>query len=188
MSHELRIASPANKPFRVIAGAFPRATPGIAAHVGFGANLSYEHQTLSGQGTLVSGSYFPVLGVQPALASVPAAGILVAATYWRAPELLRRIRMPWLTVLGICVLFVVINAAAITPERMERLNRTARKHSAATFDRELLRAHTIDRMIKGVETGDPWDSVLELALAISLAAFPKYSCDAACTPYAPRPK
>jgi len=52
-----------------------------------------------------------VLGVQPALASVPAAGILVAATYWRAPELLRRIRMPWLTVLGICVLFVVIDAA-----------------------------------------------------------------------------
>ena len=52
-----------------------------------------------------------VLGVQPALASVPAAGILVAATYWRAPELLRRIRMPWLTVMGICVLFLVIDAA-----------------------------------------------------------------------------
>ena len=35
----------------------------------------------------------------------------LAATYWRAPELLRRIRMPWLTVLGICVLFLVIDAA-----------------------------------------------------------------------------
>ena len=55
----------------------------------------------------------------------------------------------------------------IPPERMERLNRTARKHSAATFDRELLRAHTIDRMIKGVETGDPWASIVELALGIS---------------------
>ena len=55
----------------------------------------------------------------------------------------------------------------IPPERMERLNRTARKHSPATFDRELLRAHTIDRMIKGVETGDPWSSVIELALGIS---------------------
>lgn len=55
----------------------------------------------------------------------------------------------------------------IPPERMERLNRTARKHSAATFDRELLRAHTIDRMIKGVETGDPWSSVVDLALGIS---------------------
>jgi arsenical pump membrane protein len=52
-----------------------------------------------------------VAGVQPALASVPAAGILVAATYWRAPELLRRIRMPWLTVIGICVLFLVVDAA-----------------------------------------------------------------------------
>jgi arsenical pump membrane protein len=52
-----------------------------------------------------------VVGVQPAVASVPAAVVLLAATYWRAPELLRRIRMPWLTVLGICVLFLVIDAA-----------------------------------------------------------------------------
>jgi DNA polymerase III subunit delta len=55
----------------------------------------------------------------------------------------------------------------VPPERMERLGRTVRKHSAATFDRELLRAHRIDRMIKGVETGDPWASVVELALGIS---------------------
>ena len=40
---------------------------GIAAHVGFGANLSYQAQTRSGDGMLVSGSYFPVLGLQPAL-------------------------------------------------------------------------------------------------------------------------
>jgi predicted permease len=40
---------------------------GLAAHVLFGANLSFEGQTLSGAGELVSGSYFPVLGVQPAL-------------------------------------------------------------------------------------------------------------------------
>jgi DNA polymerase III subunit delta len=55
----------------------------------------------------------------------------------------------------------------IPPERQERLSRTARKHSQASFDRELLRAHRIDRMIKGVETGDPWDSVVELALGIA---------------------
>ncbi len=52
-----------------------------------------------------------VIGIQPAIASVPAAALLLAATYWRAPELLRRIKMPWLTVLGICVLFLVIDAA-----------------------------------------------------------------------------
>jgi len=40
---------------------------GIAAHVGFGANLAYRGQTLNGQGMLVSGSYFGVLGLQPAL-------------------------------------------------------------------------------------------------------------------------
>jgi predicted permease len=39
----------------------------IAAHVGFGANLAYEAQTSSGESLLVSGSYFPVLELQPAL-------------------------------------------------------------------------------------------------------------------------
>ena len=33
----------------------------------FGANLAFDGQTISGSGMLVSGSYFPVLGVQPAL-------------------------------------------------------------------------------------------------------------------------
>jgi hypothetical protein len=40
---------------------------GIAAHRLFSANLAYRGQTLNGEGTLVSGSYFPVLGLQPAL-------------------------------------------------------------------------------------------------------------------------
>ena len=41
---------------------------GIAAHRVFDANLAYRgQQTLNGQGMLVSGSYFPVLGVRPAL-------------------------------------------------------------------------------------------------------------------------
>jgi predicted permease len=40
---------------------------GIAAHRLFGANLAYRGQTLSGEGVFVSGSYFPLLGTQPAL-------------------------------------------------------------------------------------------------------------------------
>ena len=40
---------------------------GIAAHSGFGANLAYQGRTLEADAVLVSGSYFPVLGVQPAL-------------------------------------------------------------------------------------------------------------------------
>ena len=40
---------------------------GIAAHRLFSANLAYRGQTLSGEGVFVSGSYFPVLGMQPAL-------------------------------------------------------------------------------------------------------------------------
>ncbi|HET6263637.1 MAG TPA: DNA polymerase III subunit delta [Usitatibacter sp.] len=55
----------------------------------------------------------------------------------------------------------------LPPERMSALQKTARRHDAASFDRELLRAHRIDRMIKGVETGDPWDAVVELALGLA---------------------
>src|SRR5690606_32106776 len=40
---------------------------GLAGHRSFGANLAFRGQTLSGTGMLVSGSYFPVLGVRPAL-------------------------------------------------------------------------------------------------------------------------
>lgn len=40
---------------------------GIAAHRVFGANLGYRGETRNVEGMLVSGSYFPVLGVQPAL-------------------------------------------------------------------------------------------------------------------------
>jgi len=43
------------------------AFTGIAAHVLFGANLAARNHTLSGEGELVSGSYFRVLGLQPAL-------------------------------------------------------------------------------------------------------------------------
>jgi predicted permease len=40
---------------------------GIAAHVGFGANLAIDGRTLNGEGMLVSGSYFSVLGVPAAM-------------------------------------------------------------------------------------------------------------------------
>ena len=39
----------------------------VAAHRTFYANLAFERQTMVGRGMLVSGSYFPLLGVQPTL-------------------------------------------------------------------------------------------------------------------------
>ena len=36
----------------------------LAAHVSFGTNLAYRGQTMTGDGMLVSGSYFPTLGIQ----------------------------------------------------------------------------------------------------------------------------
>ncbi|MEP6778638.1 MAG: ABC transporter permease [Gemmatimonadaceae bacterium] len=40
---------------------------GIAAHVSFGANFTIRNQPMTGGGMLVTGSYFPVLGMKPAL-------------------------------------------------------------------------------------------------------------------------
>jgi len=39
----------------------------IAAHVSFGANLAARDQTENAEGLLVSGSYFPVLGIKPVI-------------------------------------------------------------------------------------------------------------------------
>ncbi len=39
----------------------------VAAHRAFGANLAYGRQTISAEAMLVSGTYFPLLGLQPAL-------------------------------------------------------------------------------------------------------------------------
>lgn len=67
---------------------------GIAAHYGFGANLGYRGQTVSGFGVLVSGSYFGVLRLQPALGRLIAGGddravgesplVVLSHEYWRA--------------------------------------------------------------------------------------------------------
>ena len=63
----------------------------VAAHRLFGANLAFEGQTLTGDGMLVSGSYFPVLGLQPALGrlfspnddrAVGEAGVIVLSHRW----------------------------------------------------------------------------------------------------------
>src|SRR5579884_2491580 len=55
--------------FRDLERAAPKtAFGGIAGHMPFGVNLAMPGQTpMSGYGILVSGSYFPVLGIQPAL-------------------------------------------------------------------------------------------------------------------------
>lgn len=66
---------------------------GIAAHRIFGANLAYQGQTLAGSGVLVSGSYFPLLGLQPALGRLIGPGddrvpgesdvVVLSHAYWR---------------------------------------------------------------------------------------------------------
>ena len=54
--------------FRDLERAGKAAFSGIAGHMPFGVNIAMPGQApLSGDGLLVSGSYFPVLGIQPAL-------------------------------------------------------------------------------------------------------------------------
>jgi predicted permease len=45
----------------------PGLLSGIGAHRLFGVNIAYEGQTLNAEGVMVSGGYFPTLGVQPRL-------------------------------------------------------------------------------------------------------------------------
>ncbi len=45
----------------------PAQFTGVAGHVPFGVNIAYEGQTWNTGGVYVSGGYFPVLGLQPAL-------------------------------------------------------------------------------------------------------------------------
>ncbi|MPY89718.1 MAG: FtsX-like permease family protein [Luteitalea sp.] len=66
---------------------------GIAAHKGFGASLSFQHETLSGSGLAISGSYFSVLGVQPTLGRLVGPGddravgesdvVVLSHAYWQ---------------------------------------------------------------------------------------------------------
>ena len=66
---------------------------GLAGHRVFGANLAFQGQTLDGEGVLVSGSYFPVLGLQPALGRLIAPDddrifggnfvVVLSHAYWR---------------------------------------------------------------------------------------------------------
>jgi predicted permease len=66
---------------------------GIAAHRAFGVNLAYRGQTLNGDGVLVTGSYFPVLGLSPALGRLLNQGddgtigephvVVLSYEYWR---------------------------------------------------------------------------------------------------------
>jgi len=66
---------------------------GIAAHRDFGANISYGGVSEGGDGSLVSGSYFPVLGLTPHLGRLlnhdddrePGSGrvVVLSYDYWR---------------------------------------------------------------------------------------------------------
>jgi predicted permease len=70
-----------------------RVFTGIAAHRPFGVNLAYRGQTLNGDGLLVSGTYFPVLGLKPALGRLLNEGddgtagephvVVLSHGYWR---------------------------------------------------------------------------------------------------------
>ena len=66
---------------------------GMAAHLRFGTNLAYQGETMTGNGLFVSGSYFGVLGTQPALGRLIGPGddrtigespiVVLSHDYWR---------------------------------------------------------------------------------------------------------
>jgi putative ABC transport system permease protein len=70
-----------------------RPFSGIAAHRSVEANVAYDNQTYAGYAMLVSGSYFPVLGIAPALGRLLGPGddavegeadvVVLSHEYWR---------------------------------------------------------------------------------------------------------
>ena len=67
---------------------------GIAAHRDFDVNLGYRGETTKSQGLFVSGSYFPVLGLHPALGRLLGSGddrtlggsevVVLSHAYWQS--------------------------------------------------------------------------------------------------------
>jgi DNA polymerase-3 subunit delta len=55
----------------------------------------------------------------------------------------------------------------LPPERMAAAQQGARRHGPASFDRLLAQAHRIDLMAKGVEPGNPWEVVVDMALGLA---------------------
>jgi predicted permease len=92
---------------------------GLAGHRLFSANLAYQGQTLNAEGMLVSGSYFPVLGLQPALGRLLGPGddraigesrvVVLSHAYWqtrfgRNPDVLNQslvVNGQHLTIVGV---------------------------------------------------------------------------------------
>jgi DNA polymerase III subunit delta len=55
----------------------------------------------------------------------------------------------------------------LPPERSAQVQQAARRLDAGSIDALLLRLHRIDRMIKGIEAGDPWDAVVDFSMALA---------------------
>ncbi|HYN06911.1 MAG TPA: hypothetical protein VES67_05940 [Vicinamibacterales bacterium] len=83
---------------------------GIAAHRLFSANVGYQGQTLTGEGLLVSGSYFPVLGL------TPVQGRLILSGYLARTQLFGMLAYdPVVLGLAAIVLVVVALGAGLAP-------------------------------------------------------------------------
>lgn len=55
----------------------------------------------------------------------------------------------------------------LRPAEEQRLSRTVRRHSAASLKAVLMQAGRVDRMVKGLDGGDPWLGLLQLGLLMS---------------------
>jgi DNA polymerase-3 subunit delta len=69
-----------------------------------------------------------------------------------------------------------LKEARIFGPRRNTLERAARRWPAARLRQALLRSARIDRMIKGLDRGDPWDELRDLGLSLSAPA-PRMSAE-----------
>lgn len=61
----------------------------------------------------------------------------------------------------------VLGAHKVWPKRRAVVGTALRRHNAARWQALLVRAARIDRMIKGMAVGNPWDELVQLALLVA---------------------
>jgi len=141
----------------------------IAAHVTFGANLAARGQTQNGEGLLVSGSYFPLLGIKPAIGRLLGPDddraldeshvVVISYAYWQSrfaldPNVLNQpltVNGQTMTIVGVAPRAFVSTSLGVKPEVFAPITmRGFSRRFTAYDDRRSYWAYLFARLKPGV--------------------------------------
>jgi len=141
----------------------------IAAHVTFGANLAAPGQTQNGEGLLVSGRYFPLLGIKPAIGRLLGPDddraldeshvVVISYAYWQSrfaldPNVLNQpltVNGQTMTIVGVAPRAFVSTSLGVKPEVFAPITmRGFSRRFTAYDDRRSYWAYLFARLKPGV--------------------------------------